>query len=68
MDKIDCDIFQSFQQYLEARRRALLAELDEIERLSGLSPRTAEIRRQFHRRRDMGPAENLAGVAGYEKG
>ena len=43
------EIFQPFRAYLEAKRRSLLTELDEIEKLIGISPRTAEIRKRYNR-------------------
>jgi len=40
------DLLKPFYDWLMQRRRALLTELDEIERLLGISPTTAELRRR----------------------
>jgi len=38
-------IFQPFYEYLMQRRRSLLTELEEVEKLLGVSPTTAELRK-----------------------
>lgn len=59
---------QPFYEYLKIRRQALLTELDQIERLLGTSPRTAEIRKRINA---MSPATiatgNYSGIVSYER-
>lgn len=59
------EIFQPFRNYLEAKRRSLLTELDEIEKLIGISPRTVELRKWYERngRRTM-PVSSSDAVIG----
>ena len=41
------ELLQPFYDYMDQRRRILLDELEQIERLIGVSPRTSEIRRRY---------------------
>jgi hypothetical protein len=66
---MDDELFGLFHRYLEERRRALLTELDEIERQLGTSPRTAEIRRKFNGHKIILSPQNgddLAGAVTYQ--
>ena len=40
-------LLKPFYDYLEKERQALLTKLDSIERIIGITPRTAEIRRKY---------------------
>ena len=59
------EIMQPFYEYLEKRREVLLTELDMLERLMGISPRNAEIRRQY-KQMVVSEADTLVGVVKYE--
>jgi len=60
------ELLQPFYEYLQAERRALLAKLDSIERLMGISPSTAELRRKA-KHVELTPDDSLAGVAEYNE-
>ena len=59
------EIMKPFYDYLEKERQALLTKLDAIERIMGISPRTAEIRKK-HNQVKIDKIDNIAGVAKYE--
>ena len=54
-------IFSPFYDYLEKRREVLLTELDAIERVMGVSPRTAEMRKRY-KQIEIGKNDSVAGV------
>ena len=60
------DILKPFYEYLQLERRALLTKLDSIERVLGISPRTAELRRQ-HNNVKINATDNIAGIAEYKE-
>ena len=59
------EIMQPFYDYLEKERQALLTKLDAIERIMGISPRNAEIRRMYKQVK-IGEADSIAGVREYK--
>ena len=58
------EIMKPFYDYLEKERQALLTKLDSIERIMGISPRTAEIRKR--RNNVKIKSADYAGVAEYK--
>jgi len=62
------ELFAPFYKYLEAERKALLTKLDSIERIMGISPRTAEIRKRYNHARPVVVVDDgtIAGVVKYD--
>ena len=58
------EIMKPFYDYLEKERQALLTKLDSIERIMGISPRTAEIRKRHNNIKIK--SADYAGVVQYD--
>lgn len=61
------NIFNPFYDYLEQRRRILLDELAQIERLLGTSPSTSELRKAA-KQIVVNKADSVVGVVEYSQG
>ena len=58
------EIMKPFYDYLEKERQALLTKLDSIERIMGVSPRTAELRKRHNNVKIK--SADYAGVVQYD--
>lgn len=58
-------IFSPFYEYLEQRRRVILDELAQIEKLIGIYPSTAEIRKAY-KQITINENDSIAGVVKNE--